>query len=113
MSECIFCKIVQGEIPCNKVYEDEKVLAFYDINPRAKIHILVISKDHIESHNDINETNANIIANMHLAINKIANELGFAGNGYRVINNCLEDGGQDVMHIHFHILAGEKLESQN
>lgn len=109
MNDCIFCKIVNGEIPCNKIYEDENVLAFYDIEPRAKIHILVISKTHIESHNDISKENIDIIKDMHLAINKIAIEQGFDKTGYRVINNCLEDGRQEVMHIHFHILAGEKI----
>lgn len=106
---CIFCKIVNGEIPCSKVYEDDKVLAFNDINPVAPYHILVIPKKHYDSIMDIPEKEMEIIAHIHNVINKIANEEGFDKKGFRIINNCGEDGGQEVKHIHYHILAGKKL----
>lgn len=109
MEDCLFCKIVKGEIPSNKVYEDEDVLAFYDINPAAPIHILVIPKKHISTHNEIKESDEKIIAKIHKVINNIAEEKGFKKNGYRIIVNCGEDGGQEVNHLHFHILAGKKL----
>ena len=106
--DCIFCKIVNGEIPSNKVYEDDKILAFHDIAPQMPVHIIVIPKVHIESALDINEENCDVIGYAFKAISKIAKEAGL-DNGFRVINNCGEDGGQTVKHIHFHILGGEKL----
>lgn len=106
---CIFCKIINGEIPCSKVYEDDKVLAFNDINPVAPVHILVIPKKHYESIIDIEDSEMDIIAHVHRVINKIANEQEFAKDGFRIINNCGENGGQEVKHIHYHILAGKKL----
>ena len=109
MEDCLFCKIVKGEVPSNKVYEDEEILAFYDINPATPIHILVIPKKHISTHNDIQEDDIKIIGKMHKVINKIAEEKEFKEKGYRVIINCGEDGGQEVNHLHFHILAGKKM----
>ena len=109
MGDCLFCKIVKGEVPSNKVYEDEDILAFNDINPATPIHILVIPKKHIATHNDIVEEDSKLIGKMHMVINKIAEEQGFKEKGYRVIVNCGEDGGQEVKHLHFHILAGKKL----
>lgn len=109
MENCLFCKIAKGEIPSNKVYEDEEILAFYDINPAAPIHILVIPKKHISSHNEISLDDERIIGKMHTVINKISKEKGFDENGYRVIINCGKDGGQEVMHLHMHILAGTSL----
>lgn len=106
---CIFCKIINGEIPSSKVYEDEKILAFNDINPVAPHHILVIPKKHYDSIIDISEKEMDIIAHIHNVINKIANEKGFDKSGFRIINNCGDDGGQEVKHIHYHILAGKKL----
>lgn len=106
---CIFCKIVNGEIPSSKVYEDEKVLAFNDINPVAPYHILVIPKAHYESIIDIKDEDMEIIAHMHSVINKIAKEKGIDKTGFRIINNCGDDGGQEVKHIHYHILGGKKL----
>ena len=107
--DCLFCKIVAGEIPSSKVYEDDKVLAFKDIAPQAPVHIIFIPKDHIlSSADDITEENAAIIADIFAAISKTAKELGLT-NGYRIINNCGEDGAQSVKHIHFHLLGGEKL----
>lgn len=106
---CIFCSIIEGKIPSNKVYEDDKVIAFNDINPLAKYHILVIPKKHYESIIDIPENEMNIVSHIHNIINKIAKDKGFDKFGFRIINNCGEDAGQEVKHIHYHILAGEKL----
>lgn len=107
MEDCIFCKIIKGEIPSNKVYEDDDILAFKDIKPAAPIHILVIPKKHVKSLNEIDD--AQLISKIMFAVKNIAKELGFANEGYRVINNCGENGGQAVPHLHFHILAGTKL----
>ena len=106
MEDCIFCKIVKGEIPSTKVYEDENVYAFNDINPAAPIHVLVIPKEHTTN---ILDTKPETIAKIFEAINKIAKKEGFAKEGFRVINNCGENAGQTVMHMHFHIIAGKKL----
>ena len=109
MNDCLFCKIIKGEVPSNKVYEDEEILAFYDINPAAPIHILVIPKKHIDSLAKIEKEDELLIGKIYGVINKIAEEKGFKEKGYRVIVNCGENGGQEVMHLHFHILAGTKL----
>ncbi|WP_294351102.1 histidine triad nucleotide-binding protein [uncultured Clostridium sp.] len=109
MEDCIFCKIIKGEIPSKKIYEDDKVYAFYDISPEAPVHFLVIPKEHICSVNDINEENSSIISHIFLAINKIVNDLGIAENGYRIVNNTGKDGGQTVHHMHYHVLAGRNL----
>ena len=103
--DCIFCKIVKGDIPSNKIYEDDKVLAFHDISPEAPIHFLVIPKEHIKSANDLNEKNAHIISHIFLVINKLVRELNIAETGYRIVNNCGKDGGQTVDHMHFHVLG--------
>lgn len=108
MSDCIFCKIVNGNIPSTKVYEDESVIAFKDLNPQAPVHILVVPKKHYENVLDVEE-NDNIISKIYLAINKIAKQEGFEKTGFRVINNCGKDAGQTVMHMHFHVIAGKKL----
>lgn len=109
MENCIFCKIVNGEIPSNKVYEDDKVLCFKDLNPEAPVHVLIIPKEHISSLNDLNEDNSQIISHIFLTAKKVAKELGIDQNGYRVVSNCGEDGGQTVGHIHFHLLGGRNL----
>lgn len=106
--DCIFCKIANGEIPSTKVYEDETILAFKDINPQTPIHILVIPKEHISCALDINETNSFVVAHIFEVISKLGKDLGLE-NGFRIINNCGEDGGQTVNHLHFHILGGRKL----
>ncbi len=106
--DCIFCKIVKGEIPSNKVYEDDTVLAFHDIAPQMPVHVIVIPKQHIACAAEINEENSAVIAHIFEVIAKLSKELGLE-NGFRVINNCGEDGGQTVGHIHFHILGGRKL----
>ncbi len=109
MSGCIFCKIRDGEIPSNRVYEDDKVLAFKDINPVAPFHVLIIPKVHIESVNELNESNVNTVADIHLAAKKIAEENGLKDKGYRLINNCGSEAGQTVMHIHYHMIGGKNL----
>lgn len=110
MEDCIFCKIVKGEIPSEKIYEDELVLAFNDLTPQAPTHILVIPKEHISSANDINDGNYKTIGHIFKTISKIAKEKGFDSDGYRVVNNCGDNGGQTVGHIHFHLLAGRQLQ---
>lgn len=105
----IFTKIINREIPASIVYENDKVLAFKDINPQAPIHILVIPKKEIPTINDIKEEDRELIGELYLAIAKIAKDLGIAEEGYRVITNCNEYGGQEVFHIHFHLLGGKKL----
>lgn len=109
MENCIFCKIINREIPSKIVYEDDKVIAFNDVNPAAPIHILVIPKKHIETLLDVTEEDSNLIAYIYKIINKIAVQEGFAEKGFRVITNCGKDSGQEVKHIHFHVLAGKKL----
>ncbi len=111
MDNCLFCKIIAGEIPSNKVYENEDVLAFRDIAPQAPVHILVIPKTHMESMNAVNEETSFVAAKCLEAIAVIAKQEGLE-NGYRVISNCGEDAGQTVKHLHFHILAGKKLGEQ-
>ena len=108
MEDCLFCKIIKGEIPSNKVYEDEEILAFKDIIPVAPIHILVIPKKHIGSLAHMEKEDEIIVGKIYGVINKIAEEQGFKENGYRVIVNCGKDAGQEVMHLHFHLLAGKK-----
>ena len=110
MENCIFCKIVAGEIPSKKVYEDEKVLAFYDINPAAPVHILIIPKEHIKWALDIDESNASIVAHIACVAAKIAKELGLSS--YRLQTNCGEDAGQTVFHLHFHLLSGKVLSNE-
>lgn len=109
MEDCVFCKIIKGEIPSTKVYEDEEILAFKDINPVTPVHILVIPKKHITSLNEIELEDQMLIGKIFTVIKKIAKDQGIAENGYRVIANCGEDGGQEVKHLHFHILGGKKL----
>lgn len=106
--DCLFCSIIKGDIPSSKVYEDEYVYAFKDINPNAKIHVLVVPKIHIESVDCVDADNIDAVSKILLAIPLVAKECGLE-NGYRVITNVGEDGGQTVKHIHFHILGGEKL----
>ena len=109
MEDCLFCKIIKGEIPSTKVYEDEEVLAFREINPVAPTHILVIPKKHITKITDLKPEDEALIGKIFTAINKIACQEGIADEGFRVITNCEENGGQEVMHIHFHVLGGKKL----
>ncbi len=109
MDGCLFCKIVAGEIPSTKVYEDSEILAFRDIDPKAPQHIVIIPKTHIVSANEITVENSHLVAKVFEAAAKIAEREGFSDKGYRLVNNCGEDGGQTVGHIHFHLLAGRNL----
>lgn len=106
--DCIFCKIAAGQIPSSKVYEDEHVLAFNDINPQAPVHVLVIPKTHIESADKLDESNADIAAKVLAAIPKAARAAGLT-EGYRVITNVGKHGCQSVLHLHFHVLGGKQL----
>lgn len=107
--DCLFCKIIKKEIPSDVVYEDEEVLAFKDIHPAAPVHILVIPKKHISSLVELQEQDIAIVGKIYQVINQIAKEQGFDQKGFRVIVNCGKDGGQEVGHLHFHLLAGKKL----
>ena len=106
--DCLFCKITAGEIPCKKVYEDDQVLAFYDVDPQAPVHFLVIPKAHIASPADITPENSAVVAHIFAVIARLARDLGLE-KGYRVVTNCGADGGQSVPHLHFHVLAGRSL----
>lgn len=108
MSDCVFCKIAAGEIPSNKVYEDDKIIVIHDLNPMAPVHVLFIPKEHICCANAITHENSSVIAHIFEKIPAIAEELGLE-KGYRVVNNCGEHGCQSVMHIHFHLLGGKQL----
>ena len=110
--DCLFCKIIAGEIPYSKVDEDDLVYAFNDISPAAPVHVLIIPKNHISSANELNEDNAEIVSHIFLVAGKIAKHLGIAENGYRIVNNCGDDGCQSVKHMHFHVLGGKKLNGQ-
>ena len=110
MQDCIFCKIANGELGTEFVYEDELVVAFNDLSPQAPVHILIVPKEHIASALELDENNQNIVGHIFGVAGKIARDLGFAENGFRVVNNCGKDGGQTVGHIHFHLLAGRYLE---
>jgi|SRR3712207_1711432 len=109
MDNCIFCKIISGEIPSQKVYEDDLVISFKDINPEAPTHILIIPKKHISSLNDVTEEDCNIISNIFMVAKKLVKELGIDKEGYRIVSNCGKQGGQTVEHIHFHVLGGRSL----
>ncbi len=107
--DCIFCKIINKEIPAEIVYEDEEILGFKDISPAAPVHILVIPKKHISALTELTQEDEKVIGKIYTVINKIAKEQGILEKGYRVIVNCGEDGCQEVKHIHFHLLGGKKL----
>ncbi len=109
MDDCIFCKIIKGEVPSEKVYEDDEILAFKDIKPSAPVHVLVIPKKHISTLMEINEENMYLMEKIMKAIQKIAKEQDIDKTGFRLIANCGPDSGQEVMHIHFHLLAGKKM----
>lgn len=111
--DCIFCKIVEGAIPSKKVFENEHVIAFHDIQPAAPVHILIIPKKHISSMNDVESGDWYLLGEIHSAAQQIAKGQGIAQTGYRLINNCGPDSGQVVFHIHYHLLGGEKLGALN
>ncbi len=108
MKDCIFCKIAAGEIPSRKVYEDETVLAFHDLEPQAPVHVLVIPKAHIASAQEITPENSGVVAHIFEVIAKLSGELGLE-KGFRVVNNCGPDGKQSVQHLHFHLLGGKQM----
>jgi histidine triad (HIT) family protein len=106
---CLFCKIVAGQIPAQIVYEDDLVVAFNDIDPQAPVHILIIPRKHIPGMNDIGDDDGPIIARIHQVAVQLANQLNVAQPGYRLVNNCNEHGGQAIGHLHYHLLAGRQL----
>ena len=105
--DCLFCKIINGEIPSSKVYEDEVCYAFNDIDPQAPVHVLIVPKQHIKWAYDINEENSAVVAHIFEVIPKIAAQLGIE-DGFRVVNNCGDPAGQSVKHLHFHLMAGRQ-----
>lgn len=104
---CVFCEIIAGNIPSTKVYEDDMILAFKDINPVAPVHVIVVPKEHIESANDVNGENSKYVAHIFEKMPEIAKSQGI--DSYRIINNCGEDAGQTVKHLHFHLIGGVSL----
>lgn len=108
--DCVFCKIASGEIPTDKIYEDEELIAFYDQDPQAPIHFLVIPKKHIKSNAELTDEDSNLIGKIFLAIKNIAKDLGISENGYRIVNNIGDNGGQTVHHMHFHVLGGRSMQ---
>ena len=109
MADCLFCKIAAGDIPSNKLFEDDQLLAFYDIDPQAPVHFLVIPKKHIDSAAVLTEDDAALLGHIYAVIAQLAAQLGIAETGYRVVTNVGADGGQSVKHLHFHVLAGRSL----
>ena len=112
MSDCIFCKIVKGEIPCNKVYEDDRVLAFDDIHPMAPVHVVVIPKAHIPTVLDVSPEQTHIAGSLIAAAQETARRKGIDQTGFRLVFNCNRDGGQLVFHLHMHVLGGRQLEDR-
>ncbi|MCI9087489.1 MAG: histidine triad nucleotide-binding protein [Clostridia bacterium] len=109
MEDCIFCKIIKGEIPSEKVYEDDEILAFKDIQPTAPIHILIIPKKHITNLMKVAPEDSKLMGKIVEAMQKVSKQLGVDEKGFRIISNCGPDSGQEVMHLHFHLLAGRKM----
>lgn len=110
MSDCIFCKIANKEIPANVIYEDDKILAFHDLSPVAPQHVLIIPKVHIESMNDLSEESVAVVGHIFAKVKSIAKQLGIDDSGYRVVSNCGEEGGQTVGHLHFHLAGGRQMQ---
>ncbi len=110
MTDCIFCKIVNGEIPGDRVYEDDRVIAINDINPQAPVHILILPKSHIKSVMEIDSDNEDILSHIFKVACRLAAEKGIDRKGFRIVNNCGEEGGQTVDHLHFHLLGGRFME---
>lgn len=106
--DCVFCKIANNKISSKKVYEDDHIVAFNDLDPQAPVHVLIIPKKHIQSADQIADDDTNIIGKIFMVASKIAKELGLK-KGYRIVNNCGEDGGQTVPHLHFHLMGGRKM----
>ncbi|MFW5986486.1 MAG: histidine triad nucleotide-binding protein [Halanaerobiales bacterium] len=110
MEDCLFCKIVNGEMDTDFVYEDEKVVAFEDINPQAPLHLLIVPREHISTLLDMEGEDYQISAHVYRVANKLAREKGIAEDGFRLVSNCGDDGGQTVYHIHYHLLGGRELQ---
>ncbi|MGC9518778.1 MAG: histidine triad nucleotide-binding protein [Desulfuromonadaceae bacterium] len=110
MEECLFCKIAAGQIPATIVFEDDRVVVFEDINPQAPVHLLVIPRRHLSSLAEAQKEDEPLLGHIQCVIAHLAQEHGFAEAGFRVVNNCNADGGQEVGHIHYHVLAGRKME---
>ena len=110
MDNCLFCKIINGDITAKKVYENEHIIAFNDIDPKAPVHILVIPKKHIRSINELNSSDINLAGEIILAAKKIAKDQGVDSKGFRVVFNTNDDGGQTVYHIHMHIMGGRQMQ---
>ena len=108
-TDCLFCKIIKGEISSKKLYEDDRFFAFHDISPQAPVHVLVIPKEHIAKLDDLKPSYAELIGEMTVLISRLARELGLVEGGYRVVTNCGEGAGQSVFHIHYHILGGRPM----
>ena len=109
MTDCLFCKMVSGEIPPDIVYEDDEVLAFNDINPQAPTHVLIIPKKHIATLNEASDEDTQVLGRLNIVAAQLAKKLGFDEDGYRVVMNCNADGGQAVYHIHLHLLGGRSM----
>lgn len=109
MEDCIFCKIIAKKIPSDILYEDEEIIAFRDIHPAAPVHVLVIPKKHISALTELSKEDEAVIGRIYTVINQVAEKENIKEKGFRVIVNCGEDGGQEVKHVHFHLLGGEKL----
>ena len=107
--DCIFCRIASGEVPSNILYQDERVVAFPDINPKAPVHLLVVPREHIETVAELTEDNASIMGHIVTVANRLAREAGIAEKGYRLVVNCGLEGGQEVPHIHVHLLRGRQM----
>lgn len=109
MTDCLFCKIAAGGLPAQRVYEDDQVLAFRDINPQAPVHVLIIPRRHIATVNDLAPDDTALVGRLYLAARQVAAEQGVADSGYRTLINCNKDAGQDVFHLHLHLLGGRRM----
>ncbi|MGA2526832.1 MAG: histidine triad nucleotide-binding protein [Smithellaceae bacterium] len=112
MSDCIFCKVVEGKIHCTKIYEDDQILAFDDIHPMAPVHVVVIPKKHVSTLMDIDTKSSSVANNLINAAQKVAQIKGIAAKGFRIVINCNDEGGQIVFHLHMHVLGGRKLQDE-
>lgn len=110
MENCIFCKIISGQIHAEVVYQNDKVIAFKDINPVAPVHVLIVPKEHLSGINDLNKNHAEMLLDIHLAAQEVAKRLGVHDAGYRIISNCGKSAGQTVFHLHYHLLGGRDME---
>jgi len=109
-NDCIFCKIIKKQIPCEMLYEDDKVIVFKDISPQAPVHVVIVPKQHISDLNCLEQENSDIVGHIFMVAKKVVKTLDIAEPGYRIVMNCGEQGGQSVQHIHFHLLGGRMLQ---